>query len=74
VPFLGALPVDTELVSLLDAAEIVPKEGSQLPEAEQRGFGLARRYQETPSGKLFKKILETLLDTLLATERRISSN
>jgi MinD superfamily P-loop ATPase len=72
VPFLGALPVDTELVSLLDAAEIAPKEGSQLP--EKRGFGLARRYQETPSGKLFKKVLDTLLDTLLATERRISPN
>ena len=70
VPFLGALPVDTELVSLLDAAEIVPKE---LPEAEPHGFRLARRYQETPSGKLFMKVLDTLLDTLLATERRISS-
>lgn len=74
VPFLGALPVDTELVSLLDAAEIAPEEGSQLPEAEKRGFGLARRYQETPSGKLFKRVLDTLLDTLLATERRISPN
>ena len=73
VPFLGALPVDTELVSLLDGAEIAPKEGSQA-EAEKCGFGLARRYQETPSGKLFKKVLDTLLDTLLATERRISSN
>jgi NUBPL iron-transfer P-loop NTPase len=72
VPFLGALPVDTELVSLLDAAKIAPKEGSQLP--EKRGFGLARRYQETPSGKLFKRVLDTLLDTLLATERRISPN
>ena len=72
VPFLGALPVDTELVSLLDAAEIAPEEGSQLP--EKRGFGLARRYQETPSGKLFKRVLDTLLDTLLATERRISPN
>jgi MinD superfamily P-loop ATPase len=74
VPFLGALPVDTELVSLLDAAEIAPREGSQLLEAEPRGFGLAKRYQETPSGKLFKKVLDTLLDTLLATERRISTN
>ena len=71
VPFLGALPVDTELVSLLDAAEIAPKE---LPEAEPHGFRLARRYQETPSGKLFRKVLDTLLDTLLATERRVSSN
>jgi hypothetical protein len=74
VPFLGALPVDTELVSLLDGAEIAPREGSQLPEAEARGFGLAKRYQETPSGKLFKNLLDTLLDTLLATQPRISTN
>jgi hypothetical protein len=75
VPFLGALPLDTELVSLLDAAaEIAPRvEDSPLREAEPRGFGLARRYQETPSGKLFKKVLDRLLDTLLAAERRISS-
>ena len=74
VPFLGALPVDTELVSLLDAAEIPPREDSPLREAESpRGFGLAKRYQETPSGKLFKKVLDTLLDTLLAAEGRISS-
>jgi len=68
VPFLGALPVDTELVSLLDAAE----EDSPLREGGSRGFGLAKRYQETPSGKLFKKVLDTLLDTLLAPDRRIS--
>jgi hypothetical protein len=73
VPFLGALPVDTELVSLLDAAEIAPREDSSLREAEPRGFGLAKRYQETPSGKLFKKVLDTLLDTLLAGQRRTSS-
>jgi hypothetical protein len=73
VPFLGALPVDTELVSLLDAAEI-PPEDSPLREAESpRGFGLAKRYQETQSGKLFEKVLDTLLNTLLAAERRISS-
>ena len=71
VPFLGALPVDTELVSLLDAAE---KEDSPLREGEPRGFGLAKRYQETSSGKLFKKVLDTLLDTLLAAQRRISSS
>jgi Mrp family chromosome partitioning ATPase len=58
VPFLGALPVDTELVSLLDG-------GCQLPEgAEGRGFSLAKRYEETPSGKLFKKVLDRLLEYL----------
>ncbi len=74
LPFLGALPVDTELVSLLDAAEVAPRADSPLREAESRGFRLAERYQETPSGKLFKMVLDTLLDTLLAAERRISSS
>ena len=70
VPFLGALPVDTELVSLLDAAEITPREDSPVRDAEPRGFGLAKRYQETPSGKLFKKVLDALLDMLLAAEHQ----
>jgi len=73
VPFLGALQVDTELVSLLDAAEITTREDSPPQEAAPHGFGLAKRYQETQSGKLFEKLLDTLLDTLLAAERRISS-
>jgi NUBPL iron-transfer P-loop NTPase len=60
VPFLGALPVDTELVSLLDAAEI----GSPLREGGPRGFGLAKRYEETPSGQLFKKVVDAMVDTL----------
>lgn len=73
VPFLGASPVDTELVSLLDAAasEIAPRGDSPLRDAELRGFGLPERYQETPMGKLFNKVLDTLLDTLPAGERRI---
>lgn len=68
VRFLGALPVDTELVSLLDAGEIAPREDAPLREGEPRGFVLAKRYQETPSGRLFKKVLDTLLDTLLAAQ------
>ena len=66
VPFLGALPVDTELVSLLDGG---PSGGSQLPEgAEARGFSLAKRYEATPSGKLFKKLLDTLLTRISTDE------
>ena len=70
VPFLGALPVDTELVSLLDAAEGTPQERSELPEAERHKFALAKRYQETPSSKLFKQMLDGLLDALPGMERR----
>jgi NUBPL iron-transfer P-loop NTPase len=62
IPFLGALPVDTDLVTLLDAAEGTPREGSE--------FSLAKRYQETPSAKLFKRVLDRLLDTLPGIERQ----
>lgn len=71
VPFLGAMPVDTELVSLLDAAEVTLKEGSELPEEGWRGFGLAKRYQETPSAKVFRDVVvDTLLDALPAIAPR----
>ena len=56
VPFLGALPVDTELVSLLDAAE-----GS---ETKGGGFVLAKRYEEMASAVLFKRVLDKLLESL----------
>lgn len=64
VPFLGALPVDTELVTLLDAAEGSWNEGSGFPEEGSRGFVLAKRYQNTPSAKLFRPMLDKLLETL----------
>jgi len=70
VPFLGVLPVDPELVSLLDAAEITPKEGSEFPEEGSHEFGLVRRYQKTPSAQLFKDVLDKLLDSLSTIERR----
>jgi len=70
VPFLGALPVDTELVTLLDAAEGTWKEGSGFPEEGSRGFTLAKRYQNTPSAKLFRPMLDKLLETLPDIERR----
>ncbi len=63
VPFLGALPVDTELVTLLDAGEATRREGSgsEIPDGE---FGLVRRYQGTPSARLFGNVVSTLLGTL----------
>ncbi|KAF8274109.1 P-loop containing nucleoside triphosphate hydrolase protein [Lactarius quietus] len=67
VPFLGALPVDTELVALLDAGEAALREGSgsEIPDGE---FGLAKRYQETPSAKLFGNVVNTMLGTLPGRE------
>jgi len=70
VPFLGALPVDTELVSLLDAADVTSKEESGVPDAESVRFELVRRYQATPSASLFGNMLDKILNTLPAIERR----
>ncbi|EFI28676.1 cytosolic Fe-S cluster assembling factor CFD1 [Coprinopsis cinerea okayama7 len=49
IPFLGSLPVDTELVSLLDGE-------APVEETETQGFGLVTRYQKTPTAKLFSGI------------------
>ena len=70
VPFLGALPVDTELVTLLDAAEDTSKEGSVFPEEGSRGFALAKRYQRTPSAQLVRPMLDKLLERLSGIEAR----
>jgi len=51
--FLGSLPVDTELVSLLDG-------GSE----ENCKFSLLEKYENTASAKLFKNIIEKVLKGL----------
>jgi len=70
VPFLGTLPVDTELVTLLDAAEV---ERLDIAVEEVDGntgpsFELLHRYQKTPSAKLFNNIVETIVRTLPKVE------
>ena len=49
--FLGTLPVDTELVSVLDGGQ----EGDGT-------FAMLGRYNQTPSAKLFKDIVENILN------------
>lgn len=61
--FLGSLPVDTELVTLLDAAETAPATGSDAA-AEAQSFELLRRYQQTSTAPLFSKIVEEIVRTL----------
>jgi hypothetical protein len=63
VPFLGAMPVDTEVVTLLDAGATTRGEGSgsEIPDGE---FGLVKRYQETSSARLFGNVVDTLLGAL----------
>jgi len=53
--FLGSLPVDTDLVSLLDGGRV--DEGGP-------GFSLLERYQKTSSAKLFENIVSGVIDSL----------
>ncbi|KAI0319750.1 MRP-like protein [Amylostereum chailletii] len=72
VPFLGSLPVDTELVTLLDAAEAEaddsepPRTKTDPPDAAT--FELLERYQKTSSAKLFMAIVEGALRTIPKVE------
>jgi NUBPL iron-transfer P-loop NTPase len=61
--FLGSLPVDTELVSLLDAGETeIPAEGASKKDAWS--FRLLQKYKLTPSARLFESILGVVLQHL----------
>ena len=53
--FLGSLPVDTELVTLLDAAEKPKPAESGLSNGHQ--FDVLERYLKTSSWTLFKDIV-----------------
>jgi len=55
IAFLGSLPVDTELVTLLDGGGRGEDEG---PEGE---FQLLERYSKTPSSKLFESIVSAVV-------------
>jgi len=60
--FLGSLPVDTELVTLLDAAETKESERR----TEEGSFELMQRYQATSTAPLFSKIAAEVLRYLEA--------
>ena len=64
--FLGSLPVDTELVTLLDSSSSPDaKEGLEGGSAEDGSpFKLLRSYRTTPSSKLFADILVKALNSL----------
>ncbi|KAJ8521994.1 hypothetical protein ONZ45_g1384 [Pleurotus djamor] len=57
LPFLGSLPVDTELVTLLDAPDAAIASSAS-------PFPLLARYQATPSSKLFKAMVPRALEYL----------
>lgn len=54
--FLGSLPVDTELVSLLDG---------EAPTGAEEGFALLQRYQKTPTAKLFSSVTHGVIEELV---------
>lgn len=64
--FLGSLPVDTELVSLLDAAEAndVQSAAPLGDGGSARSFQLLERYQRTSTAPLFKAIVDKVLSAL----------
>jgi Mrp family chromosome partitioning ATPase len=71
VPFLGSMPIDTELVTLLDAAEsadLSAADGQRDEASEVRSFGVLQRYQKTSSAKLLSVIVENLISTLPSVE------
>jgi MinD-like ATPase involved in chromosome partitioning or flagellar assembly len=52
--FLGALPIDTELVSVLD--------GGVVEDTGNDGFSLLLRYTQTSSAKVFEGMLQGVLE------------
>ena len=71
IKFLGSLPVDTELVTLLDAAESSPESDPRTPlgdngDTSVPGFSLWQRYQQTPTAPLFAKMAEEIARQLSA--------
>lgn len=70
LPFLGSMPVDTELVTLLDAAEIeTPSEGVNEEALREKSFDLLQRYQKTSSAQLFQNIVGKIMENLPKVER-----
>lgn len=64
IPFLGSLPIDTELVTLLDATETEQEDDKPRGDPVHEGFSLLRRYKTTSSAKIFGPIVENILSGL----------
>lgn len=75
--FLGSLPVDTELVTLLDAAEGAERRfdtGSEEEDDAPHGsFPLLKKYLKTSSWSLFKEIVEKALVNIDRTGEQTAS-
>lgn len=67
IPFLGSLPIDSDLVTLLDAASDSGTDGSSNNDVGEAtgttsGFPLLERYQKTQTWPLFKIIVQKAMD------------
>ncbi|KAG8955421.1 cytosolic Fe-S cluster assembly factor cfd1 [Tulasnella sp. 424] len=62
IPFLGRLPVDTELVDLLDHPAAAISQGD--PQDSSSTFPLLAKYKQTPSFALFSVIVRKIGDAL----------
>ncbi|KZP25427.1 P-loop containing nucleoside triphosphate hydrolase protein [Athelia psychrophila] len=69
LPLLGSMPVDTELVTLLDAAEgAKTDEQADEDKLKEVAFDLLQRYQKTSSAALFQNIVDKIIGTLPVVE------
>ncbi|KAF8559992.1 P-loop containing nucleoside triphosphate hydrolase protein [Imleria badia] len=66
--FLGALPVDTELVTLLDAAESGSAGGPD-EAIDVKAYDILKRYQATSSAKLFGSIADRVVAGIAHVEQ-----
>ncbi|EIN14008.1 MRP-like protein [Punctularia strigosozonata HHB-11173 SS5] len=66
LPYLGRLPVDSELVTLLDAAE--NSDADREDGHTDGSFDVLKKYQKTTSSLLFKSIVASILETLTKIE------
>lgn len=64
VAFLGTLPIDTELVTLLDSTETEQEDDKTMGDEMHEGFRLLCRYKKTSSAKLFGPIAEKIISGL----------
>lgn len=64
LPFLGRMPLDPELVTLLDAAEPSGETGGGQEQTSDKAFEVIEKYRKTTSAKLFTPITDKVMDTI----------
>ena len=65
--FLGSMPVDTDLVTLLDAAERTRDDGAEERSMNGATFDVLNQYMKTSSWPLFKEIASKVISSASQT-------